>query len=105
MKTQINLTQKGTLQFLATILVNIIIGSCNRQPVVNAGGNFLIQFIIYPEDVLLTSYRTRRPDLTWKYNLENTRHKVRVVWENPIEGYAISMNNVIVYGSDSDYKN
>jgi hypothetical protein len=59
----------------------------------------------FEKAVLPTSFRARRPDLTWKYNLENTRHEVRVVWKEPTEGYAIRMNNIIVYGSDSNHKN
>jgi len=52
------------------------------------------------EAVLPTAFQGRRHDVTWKYNLEDTRHQVKVVWKNPKAGYKIELNNVIVYGPE-----
>jgi len=53
---------------------------------------------LYEEAVLPTSFRARRHDLTWKYNLEEGEHKVKIVWKNPMKGYKIEVNKVIIYG-------
>ncbi len=50
--------------------------------------------------LLPTAYQGRRHELTWKYNLENGDHQVRVVWKNPAEGYRIDLGEVIVYGPE-----
>jgi len=49
---------------------------------------------------LPTSYQGRRHELSWKYNLENGDHQVRVVWLNPTEGYRVDLGDVIVYGPE-----
>ena len=48
--------------------------------------------------LLPTGYQGRRHELTWKYNLENSEHQVRVVWKNPTGGYRIDLGDVLVYG-------
>ena len=53
---------------------------------------------LHEEAILPTSNRSRRNELTWKYNLENGTHTVRIVWKNPREGYAITMAGALVYG-------
>ena len=50
------------------------------------------------EAVLPTSFQARRNELTWKYNLEDGDHSVKVVWKDPREGYRIGLNNIIIYG-------
>ena len=55
----------------------------------------------YEQAVLPTSYRARRNDLTWKYNLEDGPHKVRIVWNNPQAGYAVVLAAVQVYGPEA----
>ena len=46
-----------------------------------------------------TGYQGRRHEVTWKYNLEEGDHQVKVVWKNPKEGYRIDLGDVIVYGT------
>jgi ADP-ribosylglycohydrolase len=53
---------------------------------------------LHEQGVLPTSYRTRRNELTWKYNLADDTHKVRLVWKNPQEGYEVNIGDVLVYG-------
>jgi len=50
--------------------------------------------------VLPTGYQGRRHELTWKYNLDNSDHQVRVVWKNPTKGYMIHIGDAIVYGPE-----
>lgn len=47
-----------------------------------------------------TGYQGRRHEVTWKYNLEQGDHTVKVVWKNPTEGYRIDLGDVIVYGPE-----
>jgi len=49
---------------------------------------------------LPTGYQGRRHELTWKYNLDNGEHQVKVVWKNPTKGYMVSIGDVIVYGPE-----
>jgi hypothetical protein len=52
------------------------------------------------EAVLPTSFQSRRHEVTWKYKLQEGEHEVRLVWINPLEGYRIDLNRVIVYGPE-----
>jgi hypothetical protein len=52
------------------------------------------------EAVLPTSFQSRRHEVTWKYKLQDGEHEVRLVWINPLEGYRIDLNRVIVYGPE-----
>ena len=52
------------------------------------------------EAILPTLHRARRHDITWKYNLEDGDHDVRIIWKNPVEGYKVEVNKVIIYGPD-----
>ena len=52
------------------------------------------------EAVLPTGYQARRHEVTWKYNLEDGDHTVKVVWKDPATGYRIDLGNVIVYGPE-----
>ena len=54
---------------------------------------------LHEQAILPTAYRSRRNDLTWKYDLADGPHEVRIVWKNPQTGYAIVMASVLVYGS------
>jgi hypothetical protein len=53
---------------------------------------------LHEEAVLPTSQQARRHDLTWKYNLDDGPHTVKIVWKNPTEAYMIDVNKVIIYG-------
>ena len=50
--------------------------------------------------VLPTGYQARRHEVTWKYNLEEGDHQVRLVWLNPTKGYRVDLGDVIVYGPE-----
>jgi hypothetical protein len=50
--------------------------------------------------VLPTGYQGRRHELTWKYNLYNGDHQVKVVWRNPTDAYRIDLGDVIIYGPE-----
>jgi hypothetical protein len=49
---------------------------------------------------LPTSFRARRHELTWAYNLEEGVHEVRILWKNPRDGYRIDLDRILVYGPD-----
>ena len=49
---------------------------------------------------LPTGYQGRRHEVSWKYNLEDEDHQVRVVWLNPTRGYRVDLGDVIVYGPE-----
>ena len=53
---------------------------------------------LYEQALLPTYYLKRRNELTWKYNLTDDTHNVRIVWRNPTDGYGITMADVLVYG-------
>jgi hypothetical protein len=44
-----------------------------------------------------TDFTTRKHDVTWKYNLPNKKHTVRLVWTNPQEEFNIKLVKVIMY--------
>lgn len=50
--------------------------------------------------VLPTGYQGRRHEVSWKYNLEDGDHQVKVVWINPTIGYRLDLGDVIVYGPE-----
>ena len=56
--------------------------------------------VLYEEAVMSTGYQARRHEVTWKYNLEDGDHTVKVVWKDPAAGYKIDLGNVIVYGPE-----
>jgi len=56
---------------------------------------------LHEEAVLPTGYQGRRHELTWKYNLEDGDHTVKLVWKNPEKGYRIDVGNAIIYGPES----
>ncbi|MGW8316503.1 MAG: ADP-ribosylglycohydrolase family protein [Bacteroidales bacterium] len=47
---------------------------------------------------LPTGFQSRRHEVTWKYNLPEEIHEVRLVWAEPADGYRIDLNRVIAYG-------
>ena len=53
---------------------------------------------LFEEATLPTLHRARRHDLTWKYNLDEGDHEVEIEWKNPMEGYSIMVNKIIIYG-------
>jgi hypothetical protein len=55
---------------------------------------------LWEEAVIPTSFQARRHELTWRYNLEEGNHTVKVVWKDPAEGYKIDLDRVIVYGPE-----
>jgi len=59
-----------------------------------------IDGVLHELALLPTGYQGRRHELTWKYNLEDSDHKVQVVWKNPTRGYMINIGDVIVYGPE-----
>jgi hypothetical protein len=52
------------------------------------------------EAVLPTKFQSRRNEVTWKYNLEEGPHEVRIEWKNPTKGYRVDLNRVIIYGPE-----
>lgn len=49
---------------------------------------------------LPTSYTTRRHEITWKYNLPDQKHEVKVRLINPKPGYNLWLGNIIVYSDE-----
>jgi len=56
--------------------------------------------VLYEQAVLPTGGLGRRFDLTWKYNLPNDHHEVRLDWANPVSGYHIIIGDIIIYGPE-----
>ena len=52
------------------------------------------------EAILPTLNRARRHDITWKYNLGEGDHEVKIIWKDPAEGYRIEVTKVIIYGHE-----
>jgi hypothetical protein len=55
---------------------------------------------LYETATLPTWYQARRHEVTWKYNLENGDHTVKIVWKNPMKGYQVDVRNLIAYGPE-----
>lgn len=52
------------------------------------------------EAVLPTGFQSRRHEVTWKYNLPDGNHEVMLRWINPVDGYRIDLNRVIIYAPE-----
>jgi len=80
----------------------VMLGRAQKLQPDNRDINLLLDVFIdgelHEQAVLPTSYQSRRNELTWKYNLEDGTHNVRVEWKNPEDGYGIIMADVLVYG-------
>ena len=59
---------------------------------------------LFEEALMPTAFSKRKHEISWKYNMPQGLHNVMVVLKNPMEGYNLRMNNVIVYGPEPDYK-
>lgn len=46
-----------------------------------------------------TSFTTRRHEVAWKYQLSEGKHQVKLKLINPIEGYQVRVDNILVYSS------
>jgi len=46
-----------------------------------------------------TDYRTRKFDVTWKYNMPDGKHKIQVKLLNPQKGYWINISELLTYSS------
>ena len=46
-----------------------------------------------------TSFTTRRHEVAWKYQLSEGKHQVKLKLINPIEGYLVRVDNMLVYSS------
>jgi hypothetical protein len=52
------------------------------------------------ETVLPTSFRERKNDVAWKYNLPDSEHRVRIRWMNPEPGYGVHIQSALIYGPE-----
>jgi hypothetical protein len=55
---------------------------------------------LFKNALLPTQHQARRHDVTWKYNLPEGEHEVTLRWTNPLEGYGIDLESVIIYGPE-----
>ena len=54
------------------------------------------------EVVMPTLSMTRRHDIAWKFNMENGNHNVKIQLKNPVKGYRVEVNKVIIYGPEPE---
>lgn len=54
----------------------------------------------YEEVVMPTSFATRKHEVSWKYNLPEGSHHVKVVLKDPVKGYGLYMSSVLIYGPE-----
>ncbi|MDR0505929.1 MAG: ADP-ribosylglycohydrolase family protein [Dysgonamonadaceae bacterium] len=47
------------------------------------------------------SYRTRRNDVFWRYNLPKQTHKITLEWLNPDKNFGINLWNAVIYSEKS----
>ncbi len=55
---------------------------------------------LYETAELPTGHRTRRHDVTWKYNLSDGPHELKLHLIDPPEGYYVQMDRILVYGPE-----
>jgi hypothetical protein len=64
-----------------------------------------IEFEVFVGDNLIetvkmpTAFRDRRHDVTWKYDLPEGNHTVRLKAKKILPGYRVETNDVLVYSS------
>lgn len=46
------------------------------------------------------SFTTRKTEIAWKYDLENSKHKIHLKWMNPDEQSECFLRNLIIYTSE-----
>ncbi len=81
----------------------VLRGGAKREPGVEDSDLEVEVYIdgnLHETITLPTGFRNRRHEIAWKYNLENGTHQVKIVWKNPMKGYMVDVNNVIVYGPE-----
>jgi hypothetical protein len=80
----------------------VLKGAARKQAGVQEDMNLELEVYIdgalHEVAVMPTGYQGRRHEVTWKYNLEDGDHQVRVLWKNPSEAYRLDLGDVIVYG-------
>jgi hypothetical protein len=82
----------------------VLKGGARKLPGVEEDADLYIE--VYVDDVLIeeavlpTSFQARRHEVCWKYNLQQGDHTVKLVWKDPVPGYRIDLNSVIVYGPE-----
>lgn len=50
--------------------------------------------------ILPLSYQARRNEITWKYELPDTTHNVKLILKNPMKDYGLWLENCLVYGAE-----
>jgi hypothetical protein len=57
---------------------------------------------LYEETVMPTLFSKRKHDVAWKYNLPAGPHQVKVVLQDPVKGYGLNLNSVLIYGPEPE---
>ncbi|MEN8156523.1 MAG: ADP-ribosylglycohydrolase family protein [Bacteroidota bacterium] len=82
------------------------IASVNPEGVPGTGQERVLEVDVYVDGelyehaVLPTPFRTRRHEISWRYNLPEGPHRVKIIWTNPEEGYKIDIDDVLIYGPE-----
>lgn len=57
----------------------------------------LIDGTRYETALLPTSFRSRRHEITWNYELEDGKHKIDLLLKDPVKGYSVNLTECLVY--------
>ena len=49
--------------------------------------------------IMPTGFKQRRHEVAWKYQLAKGKHTVKITLKNPVEGYRVNVNDLLVYSS------
>lgn len=55
---------------------------------------------LFETSIMPTKFIKRKHDITWKYNLEKGKHKVKLVLKNPLEEFIVRIDRIIVYADE-----
>ncbi|MDX2429789.1 MAG: ADP-ribosylglycohydrolase family protein [Bacteroides sp.] len=55
---------------------------------------------LYEESLMPTVFSKRKHEVSWKYNMTDGQHTVKVVLKDPVKGYSLRMSSVLIYGPE-----
>ena len=55
---------------------------------------------LYETSLMPTAFSKRKHEVSWKYNMADGPHSVKVVLKDPVKGYGLNMSSVLIYGPE-----
>lgn len=60
----------------------------------------LVDGMLLETSIMPTNYTIRKHDVCWAFDLPEGGHTVQIQWKNPMEGYKVDVNRIVIYGPE-----